>query len=529
MRWIVPQSLAPSGGAVLCQPVVRSIDMTGTLESDRVRYLLSDKWPSGHVLKPADGWDFYASAFSPDGKAFVAETFAWATRSVCLPERLALFSTLDGCLLQSSAVETNGFSVAIAFNPSGEYLTCVFETRISVYAVPSLTPCLRLDLFRDRSQGYIEAAALSADGRYAAIIKPVWPNQRTTAGNPLSLPSDGDVATLAEPRGDSKPRQVAIVELRSQAVCWQVACGPDAAYPVLSSDGRILAYTVSDRQHKVVEIWDTMRGHRVARMESIPDLINFMFIPNSDILVFANPRMGLVRLDSLARKPLGALGHPGIEQFRFSPTGTSVVVGAGKNTIETWDLDRSRLGRKGPRNPGTRAGAAASEAELARRFETLAGADATAARKAMVAIEDAGDRGVDFLDSRLQAETVDDAAIGALLRDLDASDFGTRERASSRVESLSPVAKTRLKAIMATADSTEVQIRLKRALAHADDYAIRAPERLRAVRAVECLEMVGSPRSRQVLVRLAAGCPDSPLTKDAAAAIVRMDEWLLGE
>ena len=48
------------------------------------------------------------------------------------------------------------------------------------------------------------------------------------------------------------------------------------------------------------------------------------------------------------------------------------------------------------------------------------------------------------------------------------------------------------------------------------------PERVRAARAVEALEQIGTDDARQVLNALAEGRPSAPLTQDAAAACRRL-------
>jgi hypothetical protein len=49
------------------------------------------------------------------------------------------------------------------------------------------------------------------------------------------------------------------------------------------------------------------------------------------------------------------------------------------------------------------------------------------------------------------------------------------------------------------------------------------PDALRHLRAIQVLEQIGSPDARQVLASLAQGAPAAPATRDAAAALARLD------
>ena len=51
------------------------------------------------------------------------------------------------------------------------------------------------------------------------------------------------------------------------------------------------------------------------------------------------------------------------------------------------------------------------------------------------------------------------------------------------------------------------------------------PEQLRAVRAVQVLEGIGSTEARQLLDSLAQGAPEARLTQEARAAAARLGRW----
>ena len=55
------------------------------------------------------------------------------------------------------------------------------------------------------------------------------------------------------------------------------------------------------------------------------------------------------------------------------------------------------------------------------------------------------------------------------------------------------------------------------------DQTELTPEMLRQVRAVEALERAGTPEARAVLEKLGQGAADAPLTREARAALGRMN------
>ena len=114
----------------------------------------------------------------------------------------------------------------------------------------------------------------------------------------------------------------------------------------------------------------------------------------------------------------------------------------------------------------------------------------------------------------------DAKTVAALIGRLDSDDFAEREAASKELAGLAPSAMDQLRAALAKTDSPEVRARLGKLVAGASETRLSG-ERLRAARAVELLERLGTPESRKVLAALAAGAPGAALTQDAAAALAR--------
>ena len=438
---------------------------------------------------------------------------------------LTCYSLAGGSLRRDAAICGSEILQALAFPPSGEYLLSSHRNGISIYRVPTLRRCYNLDWANS-------GAAFSADGRYVAL--------EDTRQHPARVGARREPAARDGPSGDpagpashtqggvDTMQEICLVELRTQRECWRVSSGHTLYNPAVSSDGGLIAFRVSEDRPSPVDVWDTRRNKRLARLGAYTE---YRFLPNSDILLLLEyhpPNLTIYRARSGTR--LGAIEHPGIGSYSLSSDGRSFAVSEGSNSIGIWDLNRARLGRLGVRGRGSPAAARRpSQAELSGWYEAIAGSDAVAARQGIAGLGESGDWGVEFLEARLKPETLEKAEVLRLVRELDSDDFRARQSALTKLEGVATIAKRWLREQLEASESAEVRASLRRALAVADNYCIRDPERIRCLRAIECLEIIASPRARRLLVRLAGGSPSSAITQDASAAIVRMDEWVTAE
>jgi hypothetical protein len=101
-----------------------------------------------------------------------------------------------------------------------------------------------------------------------------------------------------------------------------------------------------------------------------------------------------------------------------------------------------------------------------------------------------------------------------LIAKLDADEFAVREKAAEELAKLGRAARPALQKALKGQPSIEVRRQVERLLEKLGD------ERLQAWRALEVLEHIDTPESRQLLEKLADGPADAYLTK-AAKAISR--------
>jgi WD40 repeat protein len=107
-----------------------------------------------------------------------------------------------------------------------------------------------------------------------------------------------------------------------------------------------------------------------------------------------------------------------------------------------------------------------------------------------------------------------------LLSDLGRAEFAVREKAEQALTELGDAARAAVEEANRTAKDVETRLRLKRLRARLE---ARAPLRLREVRAIMVLEARGTPAARALLRRLAAGMAEARLTREAKAAVRRLD------
>src|SRR5262249_18530928 len=112
----------------------------------------------------------------------------------------------------------------------------------------------------------------------------------------------------------------------------------------------------------------------------------------------------------------------------------------------------------------------------------------------------------------------DGRRLARLVTDLDSDSFETRERATRELALLGDLAEPALRQALENRPSPELRRRAQRLLAK-----LEGPK-LRQVRAVEVLELVGTPEAQKLLQELAGGAPSARLTQEAKASLGRLDK-----
>ncbi|HKB38555.1 MAG TPA: WD40 repeat domain-containing protein, partial [Gemmataceae bacterium] len=307
-------------------------------------------------------------------------------------------------------------------------------------------------------------------------------------------------------------------------------------YPVaFSPDGRTLALLGDDGGVTLFEVATgqvrrryspkadnpgpafAMRGGGFGGLAYSIAVSGLAFSPDGrQLAVVASPFSGVVLLDATTGRELGRrAGHRSpIVAFAFSPDGRRLVTGSEDTTGLVWDISRLR-----PEAPAPRA---LSPEALGRLWADLRGEDAEKAYDAIRELTAAPRVAVALLKGRLKpAVPLDLKRVERLLGQLGDPQFKVRDLASRELlqfdERLVPL----LDKALAAKPPLEMKKRLEDLRGMLTGTMVLRGEGLRAVRAVEVLERIGTREARQLLQVLAEGAPGALLTTSARVALTR--------
>jgi WD40 repeat protein len=208
-------------------------------------------------------------------------------------------------------------------------------------------------------------------------------------------------------------------------------------------------------------------------------------------------------------------GHQGsVSHLRVAPGGRHLVSGSVDTTAVVWDLGRF------PRVEFA-AEAAPAAADLDALWADLAKWDSAAAFASTRRLLTDRNAAVALVADRVRpVSAVDDERVAKLIADLGGK-FDDRRKAAAELERLGELAVPHLRKALEGKPPLDVRQRVEQLL---DKVAAHKPqpEQLRELRAVELLELAGTPEAKRVLDALAKGAAGARLTRDAKAAADRM-------
>jgi hypothetical protein len=160
-------------------------------------------------------------------------------------------------------------------------------------------------------------------------------------------------------------------------------------------------------------------------------------------------------------------------------------------------------------------------------WAALASRDPANAHRAVWQLAAAGDRAVRLLGEKLKParhEPVDEPAFRRLLRDLDDDAFSVREAASAKLGKSDPAVLHILEKARDETSSAEVRSRLEKIIDRLKPVrSLLSSGELQGARAVQVLIYLNTPSSRQLLGAIAQGEPGRFSTRQARAALERMN------
>jgi WD40 repeat protein len=319
-----------------------------------------------------------------------------------------------------------------------------------------------------------------------------------------------------------------------------------------SPDGRLIATTT-----RPLSVWEVATGRKRFDVDVSTEPQGVVFSRDGRTLAAWDANESVVIFDVRSGVVLRRFQHASPEGSvtiaAFAPDGRRLATGGRDGVVSVWDLATGDVTQSLPGHEGAVTGLTFSR-DGAKLLSTSADgtgliwdmtlpppplvAESVGAEDALRLLGDAdpaeAQRGMNFFYKnpteavKRLAEKVTAPAgatadrVAKLVADLDSDEFHTRQAAVKELETAGPAAAKSLRQAAEKSASPEVRKAAADLLTKLDAVPTK-PDDLRAVRAVELLESIGTPAARELLAKWAAGPAGARLTTEATAALARLN------
>ncbi len=377
-----------------------------------------------------------------------------------------------------------------ALSPDGRTVAWVTqEGLVSLRDIATDKEQARLDAAWDpRQQLWNGRAVFSADGKRFAIVAMVG--------------SDADILQWDVATGRKLPTLAA-----NEPFVGAIAYSPDGRIVAVLRNGK--AGDAGD-----IRLGEAASGKECLRIKQPRGPMQSLAIAPDNRRLAVGSIDGSIRVwDVATGKLLGRLdGHRGaVWSLQFSPEGLTLYSASADTTVLIWDMTRlpPLLAALPPANVDT-------------AWADLAGGDAAKAYRAVWALARAPKQAVPLLSSRLKPTMLDEKQVRRWIAELDSEEFDTRDAAQRELTWWGELIEPAVLEALKTKVPLETRRRLEQLLKtlHADP----PPVDLRMVRAVQALELTGTPEARMVLEALAKGAARAHQTREARESLERLNK-----
>jgi RNA polymerase sigma factor (sigma-70 family) len=340
---------------------------------------------------------------------------------------------------------------------------------------------------------------------------------------PAELSPDG--RRLAQPEG----RAVRVYDAAGQELLTLNSPCDTIVNAAFSQDNRILAavglrrvpdgVTSEGQQKKVLLVWELITGQELLQAK----LGDLGFTYGSPLGFSADGRLLAaggdnpdvpVRVWDLAtgKDVLQLAGHQSsVMALAFSPDGARLAGGLRNSVAQIWDVSAAR----------PVSGKSLPVAQREQLWKDLGHEKAARAHAALWTLAGHPEQTVDLIRTHVKpVAEVEPKELGRLLADLDAESYTAREQAARELEIVGPQAARALRRALEQNPSANLRQQLE-ALLTAPGIA-RSSQTQQQLRAIQVLEVVGSPGARALLATLTTGAPLARETQAAQASLERL-------
>jgi WD40 repeat protein len=441
----------------------------------------------------------YSSAFRPDGKRL-------ATASE--DQTVKVWDVADGKELRTLRGHRNEV-YHVVFSPDGRTIASAGQDQtVGLWDAETGKPLRTLSGHTSR----VCSVAFRPDGKLLASASP----------------------TALAPGEEDAHGELILWDAGSGAAVWSLSANvPGVVSIAFSPDGRRLAGACMD---KTVKVWETASGREALSLKghALP-VYSVAFSADGRYLAssscdWRSSKPGEVKLWELpsGRELLSFRPHP-------TPIWSVVFRGDSKRLATTtglWPLDKGERDVPGEVKlwqltdlPPRPASAPPAPAQLESLWNDLAGVDAGRAYRAVWTLSASPKQSLPFLRDRVRPfkSRGTRAELARLIRNLDSDEFAVREKASAALEQLGRLARPALREALTKRPTLEVRRRIEGLLEKKiDERPPLTVEEARGLRVVEVLVRIGTSETKPVLEKLARGGAESPITKEAVAALEQL-------
>jgi WD40 repeat protein/DNA-binding Lrp family transcriptional regulator len=280
----------------------------------------------------------------------------------------------------------------------------------------------------------------------------------------------------------------------------------------VSPDGRMVATGGRDG---VVRLWEIASGKERRAMYGDTASVGAAAFSADGTVLATGSNNGFIRLwDVASGQRLHSFdGHRGaVIAVAFAQRDSALITASVDGTALVWDLPALlEVGRS--------KGIQLSAQQVQTLWRDVASEDASRAYEAVETLARAPAQTVPFL--REQVTPMSEEDLARRIKELDSDDYKTRIRAVNELAKMGKFAEPALRKLLAEKPTLEARRRAEELLTLLNTPSAMT-EHLRALRAVEVLERIGTDSARQALQTLANGAASASLTREAMAALDRL-------